>query len=72
MSDTKQAKGETPKYKLSEAAYIDDVLYAAGDTIEYAGHPGYHMEPANKAAEAMKEAHPSERIDPILAMTAIH
>ena len=47
-------KGESPKYKLLERAYIDDVLYEEGATITYEGIPGYHMEAANAAATAMK------------------
>lgn len=72
MTDTKQAKGAMPKYTLTEPAYIDDCLYEKGQTIEYAGVPGYHMEPENDAARAMKEKHPSEFVDPILAMTAVN
>lgn len=64
-------KGESPKYKLLERAYIDDVLYEEGATITYEGIPGYHMEAANAAATAMKVKHPSNYIDPILAMTNV-
>jgi hypothetical protein len=64
-----QDDSETPRYKLTEPAYIDDILYEAGAVISYAGVPGYHMEPENAAAEAMKEKHPSKYVDPILEMT---
>jgi hypothetical protein len=64
-------KGESPKYKLTEKAYIDDVLYEEGAVITYAGIPGYHMEAANAAAEAMKVKHPGQFVDPILAMTNV-
>lgn len=62
---------EAPQYQLSEAAYIDDVLYEPGATIKYAGIPGHHMAPLNAAAEAMVKKHPSKFIDPILAMTNV-
>jgi len=64
-------KGDGAQYKLTERAYIDDVLYEEGATITYAGIPGYHMEAANPAGEAMKEKYPSNHIDPILAMTNV-
>jgi hypothetical protein len=70
MSDTDQ-KGDAPKYKLTEKAFIDDVLYEEGATITYAGVPGHHMEPANAAAKAMRAKHPNKYIDPILAMTNV-
>jgi hypothetical protein len=60
---------EVPQYKLSEPAYIDDILYDTGATIKYRGVPGYHMEPVNDAAREMKEKHPSNYVDPIVAMT---
>jgi hypothetical protein len=66
-----QAKGEAPKYRLTECAYINDILYEPGAIITYEGVPGWHMEPANKAARLMKEKHPSEYRDPILEMTKI-
>lgn len=72
MSDTDQVKGEVPEYELTESAYIDDTLYSAGQKIKYEGQPGYHMEPVNAAAKAMKKKFPSDHIDPILTMTAIH
>lgn len=71
MSDHDQPQGDAPQYKLTEAAYIDDTLYAPGDAVRYVGIPGYHMEPLNQAAHAMKKKHPSKFEDPILAMTNV-
>jgi hypothetical protein len=62
-------KPGAPRYKLTEAAYIDDKLYQEGDTINYDGIPGYHMEPLDKAAEDMKKKYPSVKPDPIAEMT---
>jgi hypothetical protein len=64
-------KSDVPQYTLTEKAYIDDVLYEVGATISYPGIPGYHMEPANAAAEAMCLKHPTAFHDPILAMTNV-
>lgn len=68
VEKTRQAS-ETPRYKLLEKAYIDDVYYdpekvpkdadglAKPLVIEYLGIPGPHMEPVNAAAkEASKKA----------------
>jgi hypothetical protein len=63
---------ETPMYELTEAAYIDDKLYTAGQRIAYEGIPGHHMEPINDSARAMKESNPSKFVDPILAMTIVN
>lgn len=71
MSDNEQAKGEAAKYKLTERAYIDDILHEPDAVIAYAGIPGHHMEPVNDAARAMKKKHPSNYTDPILSMTAV-
>jgi len=73
MSDDikKEASAEAPKYELTEAAYIDDVLLSPGATITYKGIPGHHMEPLNDAARAMKKKHNKAFIDPIEAMTII-
>lgn len=62
-------KPNAPLYKLTEAAYIDDKLFPEGATINFDGIPGYHMEPMDKAAEAMKQKHPSVKPDPIAEMT---
>jgi hypothetical protein len=72
MSDVNQEKGATPKYKLTERAYIDDALLEAGAEIEYVGVPGHHMEPVNDAAKAMVKKHPHKFVDPILQMTAVN
>lgn len=50
---------EIPRYRLTEAAYIDDKLLEKDSEISYAHPPGWHMHPLNKAAEAMvKKYHP--------------
>ncbi|AIY40185.1 hypothetical protein LT85_1027 [Collimonas arenae] len=67
-----QAAPGAARYELTEAAYIDDKLLVAGQQIEYAGMPGYHMVPLNDAAKAMFKKHGKEFVDPILALTAIN
>jgi len=67
-----QTKGEAPKYRLEEVAYIGDVMYEKGAEIEWRGIPGWHMEPVNEAAKVMKEKHPSERPSPIDEMTNLN
>jgi len=71
QKDSRRASGEPPRYKLLERAYIDDKLLEEGTEIVYEGVPGYHMDPVNAPAHAMKEKHPSQYIDPIAAMTNI-
>lgn len=67
-----QAKGEAPKYRLEEVAYIGDVMYEKEAVIEWHGIPGWHMEPVNEAAKAMKAKHPSSRPSPIDEMTNLN
>lgn len=62
---------EAAQYQLTEAAYIDDVLYAPTQKVTYAGIPGHHMEPLNDAAKAMKKKHDKAYVDPIEAMTIV-
>lgn len=84
MSEAKQA-AQTPRYRLTAKAYINDRLLdpesMAVDPdsedgerkpliISYEGVPGWHMEPVNDAARAMKAKAPKYS-DPILAMTSI-
>lgn len=72
---TDQAKQEptkeVPRYKLTEAAYIEDRIYEAEAEVNFSGIPGHHMEPLNDSAKAMKKKHNKEYVDPILAMTAV-
>lgn len=64
---------QLPQYELSEAAYIDDVLYGPGRKVTYEGAPGHHMEPVNEAAKVMKKKHDKGGyIDPIEAMTKVN
>ena len=85
QEELKHLKPSAPKYRLTEAAYIDDryldpaaqpVDPQTGDPrplfINFAGVPGHHMEPADDAAKAMKKKHNQEYIDPILAMTVVN
>lgn len=62
---------EPPQYKLTEPAYIHDVLYEAGATIWFDGIPGYHMEPLNDAARDMIEKHKPRHSDPIRDLTVL-
>ncbi|MGF6764061.1 hypothetical protein P3T24_004392 [Paraburkholderia sp. GAS33] len=93
MASAEKSKGETPvealaeapverpagipRYRLTEKAYINDILYdpEAQDPrlheVDYEGIPGHHMEPVNAAAHYMKEKHPSKYIDPIEDMTNV-
>lgn len=66
-----QSQRETPKYRLEECAYINDVMYEKEAVIEWRGIPGWHMEPVNDAARAMKDKHPSVRPDPIADLTSL-
>ncbi len=48
-----------PRYRLKEAAFINDQLLEAGVEITYLGVPGPHMEPINEAAtEKFGECYP--------------
>ncbi len=69
--EVKQVDISTPRYKLNEAAYINDILHKPGDEITYAGIPGHHMDPINAAAKVMKKKHDGKFIDPIEAMCKI-
>lgn len=70
---TVKAKAEPPQYRLSEPAYIHDVLHEMGASIYFEGVPGPHMEPLNDAAQAMVEKHSKamEKRDPINDLTLI-
>lgn len=81
----KLMKPGAPRYRLTQAAYIDDTYLdpeaqprdkETGDlrplVIPYEGIPGHFMEPVDEAAKAMKKKHPSNFVDPILQMTAVH
>lgn len=70
-SENRYIKQGAPRYKLLEPAYIDDVMYPEGAEINYAGVPGYFMEPVDDAARAMKKKHPSSYIDPIAELQSI-
>lgn len=39
------------RYKLTQAAMINDVRYEPGTEVEYDGIPGPHMEPLDDAAK---------------------
>ena len=75
MSNTEQIKGEAPKYKLTEKAYIDDTLYEADAVITFHGIPCHYMEPVNAAARKQKESPEGAKaatfLDPILSMTNV-
>lgn len=48
-----------PRYRLTQEAYINDVLLAVDAEITYFGIPGPHMQPINEAAQAKwDEAYP--------------
>lgn len=44
---------ETPRYKLREQAYIDDMLLEPDTVIDFIGIPAGHMEPLNDAARLL-------------------
>ncbi|SIO58400.1 hypothetical protein [Paraburkholderia phenazinium] len=81
MASQEKSKGEAPvqipRYRLTEKAYINDILYDPEaqnpnlHEVDYEGIPGHHMEPVNEAARVMKEKHPGDYVDPIEAMTNI-
>lgn len=60
-----------PKYKLTERAYIADVLYEVGDSIDFDGIPGAHMDPLNAAARAKLKEYPPRPIGVVEVMTSI-
>lgn len=67
---------EKPRYRLTGAAYIGDVLYDPENTkdpifIESTAKPGRVWEPVNDAARDMVERFPPNTFDPIRAMTSI-
>lgn len=66
-----QTKGDAPRYRLDEVAYINDVMHEKDAVIEWRGIPGWHMHPVNEAAQQMKAKHPSERPDPIADLTSL-
>jgi hypothetical protein len=77
MTNAAKNDREVPRYRLTEKAYIDDILYdpespnPALHEVDYKGVPGWHMEPVNEAARMMKEKHPSTYYDPISGLTKI-
>ena len=76
-ASTRQAKPEVdeskPRYELTEAAYIGDVLHQEGAEIEFDGIPGPHMIPLNEAAEQQCEKYDAAMTphDPIHALTMV-
>lgn len=72
-----QPRREVPQYRLTEPAYIDDVLYdeaqvkAGLAVIYFNGIPGPHMLPLNAAAKEMVKQHKPQRIDPLAAFSVI-
>lgn len=73
LQPTLKAKAEPPQYRLTEPAYIHDVLYEAGASIYFEGVPGPHMEPLNDAAQAMVDKHTKamQKHDPINELTLV-
>ena len=67
---------EQAQYKLTEKAYIDDVLYEPDAVITFSGIPMHYMLPVNEAAKAAKNTPEGKKaakfLDPILAMTAVN
>jgi hypothetical protein len=63
---------QIPQYKLTERAYLGDVLYEEGAVIEFETQPSHYMAPLNDAAKAMVKKFPSQFHDPILALTKIN
>ncbi len=66
-----------PRYRLTEAAYINDTYYVSGAEITYFDIPGRHMEPINAAAQAKFDEHyplgaaTSENIAELLALAPL-
>ena len=58
-----------PRYRLTEQAYINDVLLAVGAEITYFGVPGRHMQPINAAAQVEFEKAYPLGTDPLQDLT---
>lgn len=75
MSNNDQVKGEAPRYKLTERAYLDDTLHEADAVITFTGIPCHYMEPMNDAARKAKATPEGVKaakfLDPITAMTNV-
>lgn len=69
-----------PRYRLTEKAYLGDVMYDPESKpwqkdvdppqrepliVDFLGRPGPHMVPVNEAAEAMMKKYPPMNVDPI-------
>jgi hypothetical protein len=64
-AEVAEAEEEIPLYKLTERAYLNDVLHEVDAEVEFEGMPGHYMIPLNDAAVAMVEAYPPTNMDPI-------
>ena len=62
---------EIPRYRLTEPAFINDVLYEKGAEIDYPHVPGWYMDPLNKAAKAMIDKHHPQPYNVVDELTKI-
>lgn len=69
LENESQTGGQSPKYKLTERAYLKadgdqfEMLHEEGAEIEFRGVPGYHMQPVNAAAKRMVDKHKPQNFD---------
>lgn len=66
-----KAEGAGARYRATEQSYIDDKLVQAGEEVDYAGPPGYNLEPVNDIAKRMAKKYSKAFNDPIEAMTLV-
>jgi hypothetical protein len=45
-----------PKYRVITMSFIDDKLIEEGAVIEFDGQPGFNLEPADEAAQAVVDS----------------
>lgn len=64
-------KGQAPRYRLTERAYLDDHLYEAGAEITWLLPPAHYMQPLNATAKKAVEQHRPVKTDPINTLTII-
>lgn len=66
-----ETNGETPRYRLTEKAYLNDTLMDVDAEVDFTGIPGYYMKPLNQAAKDMLKKYPPREMNVVEMMTPL-
>ena len=70
--NTSSSKGQAPRYKLTDRAYLNDTMYEKGAEITWHEPPAWYMEPINASAKEQVKKHKPVHTDPINTLTIIN